>query len=100
MNYTIENGMKTFDGAELVMRNYTKEIAKYPANSLSKREIITTISTDGADETKFDAINSKLTKLVYDEAKAAVDKNKGTFKVTPSEWLAQLTAKAKEVAEQ
>lgn len=99
MDHSIENGMKTFDGAQLVMQHVAKELAKYPANSVSKREIVATVPLDGPDEAKFSNLNAALTKLAYDEAAAAVKKNNGPFKVTPSAWLDELTLKVKSAAD-
>ncbi len=99
MDHTIENGMKTFDGAELVMQRMASELAKYPPNSVSKRELVATVPVDGTDESKFNSLNARLTKLVFDEASAAIKKNNGPFKVTPSAWLDELTLKARAAAE-
>lgn len=61
--------MRTIDANSYIQNKLAAEIARYPAGSVSKREVIFNIEHD--DEETYAKLDRALTKLVYDEAIAA-----------------------------
>jgi len=79
--------MKTFDGAALVAKRIEQITSKYPAGSLSPREIITTIPMD-YDEAMIQQVNSEITNAILDSALEFLKNNppvqkKPSFMIVP-----------------
>lgn len=90
----------TFDAVGAVHKRIAGELAKYPANSVSKREIIATVPLGSDPEAQFARLDAKLTKVIYDDAVAAYKRNEGKpYKVVPSQELERLSAVVQKAAE-
>ncbi len=61
--------MRTIDAQAYIQQKMAAEIARYPAGSVSKRDVIYQLDT--ADEATYGKLDAALTKLVYDEAAKA-----------------------------
>lgn len=61
--------MRTIDAEKYVKDKMAADIARYPAGSVSKRDVIMHVGK--ADEETYSRLNRVLTDLVYDEAAKA-----------------------------
>lgn len=84
--------MKTIDAQAYIQAKMVAELSRYPVGSVSKREVIFTIST--CDEPAFAALDVKLTTLVYAEAKAAAILKRPTQFLAERERLTALAVQA------
>lgn len=63
--------MKTLDGAALIAKRLEKLLSQYPADSISKRDVLLTIPMD-YDEEKIQRLNAALTQTIYKQAEEFV----------------------------
>ena len=83
--------MRTLDPS-IITRRIEATIAKFPPNSVSKREVVATVPLGKDPEAQFARLDAKLTKVVFDDAVAAYKRNDGKpFTVVPSQELERLT---------
>jgi hypothetical protein len=85
--------MKTIDAAAYIKDKMSAEIARYPAGSVSKRDVI--YNVPASDEGTYAKLDAALTKLVYDQAAVANLHKPGLFGPERD----RLTALAQEVAQ-
>jgi len=90
--------MKTLD-PDIIHRRIMAEIAKYPANSVSKREIVLSLPIEADPEAQISRLDAKLTKAIYDDAVAAYKRNSGPLKTVSSQELERLTDVVRRAAE-
>ena len=64
--------IKTFDGVELFHKRFNQLIAKYPADSLSPREVILTLPVSGDLNKLAASVNAKITSAIFKKAENAV----------------------------
>ena len=83
--------MRTLDPSTIT-RRIEATIAKFPPNSVSKREVVATVPLGKDPEAQFARLDARLTKVVYDDAAEAYKRNSGKpFMVVPSQELERLT---------
>ena len=75
--------MKTFDGVELVMRHI--RLGEYPADSLTRRDIIATIPAGKDPEATIAKINTQITSAIF----SYIDRSQ--FKNQPKVAVDELT---------
>lgn len=91
--------VKTLDPS-IISKRIAAEIAKYPPNSVSKREIVVTLPLGKEPEAQFKRLDARLTTAIYKDAAAAYERNNGLpMKVVPTHELERLTSVVRRAAE-
>jgi len=91
--------IKTLD-PDIINKRIAAEIAKYPPNSVSKREIVATVPLEKEPEKQFGRLDARLTTAIYNDAVAAYKRNAGLpLKVVPMHELERLTSVVRRAAE-
>jgi hypothetical protein len=83
------NEIRTIDAVAIVMRNLQQQLATYPANSVSRREVVVSIFPE---KDVYEDVNVLVTNIIVQAAKLAIEKNGGkALNVVPKQWLEDLT---------
>jgi hypothetical protein len=72
--------IKTYDGADLIKHRLEQTYSKYPSGSLSPREVLLTLPTDGDDNALAFKINVAITTAIFKSAEAFLKANPPTQK--------------------
>jgi hypothetical protein len=87
------NEIRSIDAVEIVLRNLHQRLSNYPANSVSRREVVATIFPE---KDVYEDVNALITTLIVQATKEEVEKNGGKpLKVVSKEWLEGLTQSIK-----
>ena len=91
--------MRTLDPS-IITRRIEATIAKFPPNSVSKREVIATVPLGKDPEAQFAKLDVRLTKVILDDAAEPYKRNGGKpFTVVPSQELERLTGVVRRASE-
>lgn len=94
---TDNNEIRTVDAVAIVMRNLQQQLATYPANSVSRREVVVSIfpKTD-----VYEDVNALVTAIIVKESNNTITKNNGkALNVVSKQWLEELTQTIRQAIE-